>query len=120
MRFSLGSRPVEHLNNPEVERMFLKNAWGVACTPDEIVEKPLGRIRRGESMLFDRAAGGTVVGFEDSSPLRGAPLPLGCVGIDVGRVMSRSILDRLFGQERNRSESESAERSLAIPVLVAS
>ncbi|UQP90416.1 Rieske 2Fe-2S domain-containing protein [Burkholderia multivorans] len=34
--------------------MFLKNAWYVACTPDEFASKPLGRQICGERMVFFR------------------------------------------------------------------
>ncbi|NIE62317.1 aromatic ring-hydroxylating dioxygenase subunit alpha [Burkholderia sp. Ax-1719] len=59
--------------------MFLKNAWYVACTPDEIAQKPLGRTICGEAMVFYRAAGGAVAALEDFCPHRGAPLSLGFV-----------------------------------------
>ncbi|WP_321814749.1 MULTISPECIES: aromatic ring-hydroxylating dioxygenase subunit alpha [unclassified Paraburkholderia] len=59
--------------------MFLKNAWYVACTPDEIAQKPLGRTICGESIVFYRAAGGKVAALEDFCPHRGAPLSLGFV-----------------------------------------
>ncbi|WP_028223922.1 aromatic ring-hydroxylating dioxygenase subunit alpha [Paraburkholderia ferrariae] len=59
--------------------MFLKNAWYVACTPDEIDGKPLGRKICGESIVFYRGEGGAVVALEDFCPHRGAPLSLGFV-----------------------------------------
>jgi vanillate O-demethylase monooxygenase subunit len=59
--------------------MFPKNAWYVACMPDEIVEKPLGRKVCGESIVFYRAGSGNVVALEDFCPHRGAPLSLGFV-----------------------------------------
>lgn len=59
--------------------MFLKNAWYVACTPDEIDGKPLGRQICGERMVFWRAADGSVAALEDFCPHRGAPLSLGSV-----------------------------------------
>jgi vanillate monooxygenase len=59
--------------------VFLKNAWYVACTPDEIAQKPLGRTICGEAMVFYRAAGGVVAALEDFCPHRGAPLSLGFV-----------------------------------------
>jgi vanillate O-demethylase monooxygenase subunit len=37
--------------------MFPKNAWYVACTPDEIEGKPLGRQICGEKIVFYRGAG---------------------------------------------------------------
>ncbi|MFL9991467.1 vanillate O-demethylase monooxygenase subunit [Burkholderia sp. GAS332] len=59
--------------------MFLKNAWYVACTPDEIADKPLGRQICGERIVFYRAGDGTVAALEDFCPHRGAPLSLGTV-----------------------------------------
>ena len=59
--------------------MFPKNTWYVACTPDEIDEKPLGRQVCGERMVFYRGAQGVVAALEDFCPHRGAPLSLGRV-----------------------------------------
>jgi len=59
--------------------MFPKNAWYVACTPDEFADKPLGRKICGESMAFFRGADGKVAAVEDFCPHRGAPLSLGSV-----------------------------------------
>ena len=59
--------------------MFLKNAWYVACTPDDFQDKPLGRKICGESMVFYRGAQGQAVALEDFCPHRGAPLSLGFV-----------------------------------------
>ncbi|SNT23541.1 vanillate O-demethylase monooxygenase subunit [Noviherbaspirillum humi] len=59
--------------------MFPKNAWYVACTPDEIEGKPLGRQICGEKMVFYRGPGGKVAALEDFCPHRGAPLSLGFV-----------------------------------------
>ncbi|MGU7769969.1 aromatic ring-hydroxylating dioxygenase subunit alpha [Burkholderia sp. MR1-5-21] len=59
--------------------MFLKNAWYVACTPDEFAGKPLGRQICGERMVFFRDADGQVAALEDFCPHRGAPLSLGTV-----------------------------------------
>ncbi|XXF08380.1 aromatic ring-hydroxylating dioxygenase subunit alpha [Pseudomonas sp. D2-3] len=59
--------------------MYPKNAWYVACTPDEIAEKPLGRQICGEKIVFYRGAEGRVVALEDFCPHRGAPLSLGYV-----------------------------------------
>ena len=63
----------------ETTNVFLKNAWYVACTPDEIDGKPLGRQICNESMVFYRAADGKVAALEDFCPHRGAPLSLGFV-----------------------------------------
>ena len=59
--------------------MFLKNTWYVACTADELQDKPLGRKICGESIAFYRALGNQVAGVEDFCPHRGAPLSLGSV-----------------------------------------
>ena len=59
--------------------MFPKNTWYVACTPDEIAAKPLGRKICGEKIVFYRGAGDKVAAVEDFCPHRGAPLSLGFV-----------------------------------------
>jgi vanillate O-demethylase monooxygenase subunit len=59
--------------------MFPKNAWYVACTPDEIGAKPLGRRVCNEQMVFWRGGQGQVTALEDFCPHRGAPLSLGQV-----------------------------------------
>jgi vanillate O-demethylase monooxygenase subunit len=59
--------------------MFPKNAWYVACTPDEIAEKPLGRQICGEKIVFYRGPECKVAAVEDFCPHRGAPLSLGVV-----------------------------------------
>ncbi|HJV70604.1 aromatic ring-hydroxylating dioxygenase subunit alpha [Ideonella sp.] len=59
--------------------MFPKNAWYVACTPDEIADKPLGRKICNEPIVFYRGQGGEVAALEDFCPHRGAPLSLGKV-----------------------------------------
>ena len=59
--------------------MFPKDAWYVACTPDEIDEKPLGRRICNESMVFFRGPEGRVAALKDLCPHRGAPLSLGRV-----------------------------------------
>ena len=60
--------------------MFPKNAWYVACTPDEIANnQPLGRTICGEKMVFWRPQPGEVAATEDFCPHRGAPLSLGKV-----------------------------------------
>jgi vanillate O-demethylase monooxygenase subunit len=59
--------------------MFPKNAWYVACTPDEIDAKPLGRTVCNEKIVFYRGDGGRVAAVEDFCPHRGAPLSLGRV-----------------------------------------
>jgi len=59
--------------------MFPKNAWYVACTPNEIDDKPLGRKVCNESIVFYRGPEGQVAALEDFCPHRGAPLSLGSV-----------------------------------------
>jgi vanillate O-demethylase monooxygenase subunit len=59
--------------------MFPKNAWYVACMPDDIADKPLGRKICGESMVFYRGPEGKATALEDFCPHRGAPLSLGKV-----------------------------------------
>ncbi|MEJ7925714.1 aromatic ring-hydroxylating dioxygenase subunit alpha [Sphingobium sp. AN641] len=56
-----------------------RNAWYVACTPDEIDGKPLGRQICGERMVFFRGGDGKVAALDDFCPHRGAPLSLGFV-----------------------------------------
>ena len=59
--------------------MFPKNAWYVACTPDEIDGRPLGRKVCNEAIVFYRGPDGAVAALEDFCPHRGAPLSLGRV-----------------------------------------
>jgi vanillate O-demethylase monooxygenase subunit len=59
--------------------MFPKNAWYVACTPDEIDDKPLGRTICNEKIAFYRQADGQAAAVEDFCPHRGAQLSLGSV-----------------------------------------
>ena len=59
--------------------MFPKNAWYVACTAQEIDDKPLGRKVCGERIVFYRGPEGTPGALEDFCPHRGAPLSLGRV-----------------------------------------
>jgi len=59
--------------------MFPKNAWYVACTPDEIDGKPLGRTICGEAIVLYRGPDNVVAALEDFCPHRGAPLSLGKV-----------------------------------------
>jgi vanillate O-demethylase monooxygenase subunit len=59
--------------------MFPKNAWYVACTPDEIDGKPLGRTICGEAIVLYRGPDNAVAALEDFCPHRGAPLSLGKV-----------------------------------------
>jgi|TARA_R100001143_G_scaffold58221_1_gene55991 vanillate O-demethylase monooxygenase subunit len=59
--------------------MYLKNTWYVACTPDEINDKPLGRQICGERIAFYRGENNQVAAVEDFCPHRGAALSLGFV-----------------------------------------
>ncbi len=59
--------------------MFIRNAWYVAATPNEIDDKPLGRMVCGERIVFYRPEPGRVAALEDFCPHRGAPLSLGRV-----------------------------------------
>lgn len=59
--------------------MFPKNTWYVACTPDEIDGRPLGRRICNEAMVFFRGPEGRVAAVEDFCPHRGAPLSMGFV-----------------------------------------
>jgi vanillate O-demethylase monooxygenase subunit len=59
--------------------MYPKNTWYVACTPDELADKPLGRQVCGEKIVFYRGPEGRVGAVEDFCPHRGAPLSLGFV-----------------------------------------
>ncbi|WP_373376120.1 Rieske 2Fe-2S domain-containing protein [Cupriavidus nantongensis] len=59
--------------------MFLKNAWYVACMPDELSGKPLGRKICGQAMVIYRTESKGVAALEDFCPHRGAPLSLGFV-----------------------------------------
>ena len=59
--------------------MFPKNTWYVACTSDEVTDKPFGRRICNELMVFFRDEAGEVAALEDFCPHRGAPLSLGFV-----------------------------------------
>jgi vanillate O-demethylase monooxygenase subunit len=67
--------------------MYVRNAWYVACTAEEIGQgKPLGRTICGERMVIFRAEGSAVSALEDFCPHRGAPLSLGALRED-GRLV---------------------------------
>ncbi|HET8596347.1 MAG TPA: aromatic ring-hydroxylating dioxygenase subunit alpha [Castellaniella sp.] len=59
--------------------MFPMNAWYVACTPDELADKPLGRKICGLEIVLYRGKEGRVAALEDFCPHRGAALSLGSV-----------------------------------------
>jgi vanillate monooxygenase len=67
---------------PVEAKPWVTNAWYVACTPDEIAGKPLGRQICGHRMVFFRNGSGDVAALEDFCPHRGAPLSLGFVRDD--------------------------------------
>ncbi|MFG6137851.1 aromatic ring-hydroxylating dioxygenase subunit alpha [Halomonas sp. B23F22_10] len=58
---------------------YPKNTWYVACTPEELEDKPLGRTICNEPIVFFRGEEGKVAAVEDFCPHRGAPLSLGFV-----------------------------------------
>ena len=64
---------------PPASGTWPKNAWYVACLPEEISDKPLGRQICGERMVFHRGKTGDPVALQDFCPHRGAPLSLGFV-----------------------------------------
>jgi vanillate O-demethylase monooxygenase subunit len=59
--------------------MYPLNAWYVACTPDEIADKPLGRRICDLPMCLFRGPDGKAAAVEDFCPHRGAALSLGKV-----------------------------------------
>lgn len=67
--------------------MFIKNAWYVAATPDELKDKPLGRTIGNEPMVFYRDHQGKVNALEDFCPHRGAQLSLGYVEGETGHLV---------------------------------
>lgn len=58
---------------------MIKDTWYVACTTDEVGEKPLSRTVCNEKIVFYRDSKGVIHGLEDFCPHRGAPLSLGFV-----------------------------------------
>jgi vanillate O-demethylase monooxygenase subunit len=69
----------EPKRDPDQRTTWPRNAWYVACTPDEIDARPLGRQICGERMVFFRDGPGRAAALEDFCPHRGAPLSLGFV-----------------------------------------
>ncbi|MFN3495461.1 MAG: Rieske 2Fe-2S domain-containing protein, partial [Hydrogenophaga sp.] len=51
--------------------MFPVNTWYVACTADEITDKPLGRTVCNQAIVFYRPRPGEVAAVEDFCPHRG-------------------------------------------------
>ena len=70
--------------------MFIKNAWYVACMPDDFQDKPLGRKVCGESMVFYRGAEGQAVALEDFCRHRGARVVAGQKGHCRGSIVCPS------------------------------
>ena len=59
------------------DQAWVKDAWYVAATSDELADKPLGRRICGEPMAFFRDRTGQARALEDFCPHRGARLSLG-------------------------------------------
>lgn len=59
--------------------MFVRNAWYVAATAEEVTDKPLVRTILNEPIVFFRNGRGEVAALEDRCCHRGAPLSLGDV-----------------------------------------
>jgi phenylpropionate dioxygenase-like ring-hydroxylating dioxygenase large terminal subunit len=57
--------------------MFLRNAWYVAASDDEVGRQPLRRIILGEPVVLFRTEDGTPVAFEDRCAHRHLPLSMG-------------------------------------------
>ena len=57
--------------------MFVRNAWCIAATRDEITEKPFARTIMNEPIVFVRNGRGEICALEDRCCHRGAPLSLG-------------------------------------------
>lgn len=80
--------------------MFPKNTWHVACTSNEVAEKPLGREICNIKIVFYRGAEGRAVPLEDFlsvqlslGSVQGGQLVCGCQGL-MG-LWRRSLLRRL-------------------------
>jgi vanillate O-demethylase monooxygenase subunit len=61
------------------QQTFIKNAWYVAATADEIKDAPLGRTLCNHKVVLFRDQDGAARALEDFCPHRGAPLSLGTV-----------------------------------------
>lgn len=59
--------------------MYPKNTWYVACSSDEIAEKPFPRMICNQNVVFYRDSNQQICALEDFCPHRGAPLSLGFV-----------------------------------------
>jgi phenylpropionate dioxygenase-like ring-hydroxylating dioxygenase large terminal subunit len=57
--------------------MFVRNAWYIAATRDEITDKPFARTVMNEPIVFLRNGRGEICALEDRCCHRGAPLSLG-------------------------------------------
>lgn len=58
---------------------FPRNAWYVACTPEELAGQPLGRTICGHPLVIYRDGDGKLAALDDFCPHRGAALSLGSV-----------------------------------------
>jgi len=93
--------------------MFPRNAWYVACTPDEIDGRPLGRTVCNQSLVFFRGPEGQAVALEDFCPHRGAPLSL-------GRVVEGRLVCGYHGLQvacSGRAESMPGQRVRSFPAV---
>jgi vanillate O-demethylase monooxygenase subunit len=59
--------------------MFLRDAWYVVASAEELTRGPLGRTVLGEPLVIFRVPGGTVGAMSDACPHRLARLSRGCV-----------------------------------------
>ena len=59
--------------------MYPLNTWYVACSSEEVSDKPLARKICNQNVVFYRDAEQKIVALEDFCPHRGAPLSLGFV-----------------------------------------
>ncbi len=57
--------------------MYPKNAWYVACTPDEIADNPLGRQICGEKMVFTGGMKARSRRWKTSAPIAAPRSPWG-------------------------------------------
>ena len=54
--------------------MFIKNAWYVIATPEEVGRTPLARTVCGDEIVLFRTEGGEVAALHDECPHRRYPL----------------------------------------------
>ena len=95
---------------------FLRNAWYVAAWPEEIGDRPLGRVIMNQPIVLFRDAEGQAAALEDRCCHRGAPLTHGKVVAEglqcgyhglvydrTGRCVRVPGQDRIAGEARVRS-----------------